>query len=173
MLEILLIVVISKKIAALIKKKGRGPAGYIILFILFWFGGEIIGAVVGLAITFAQDPRAMNDDFNAVAYFFALIGAAIGGGLGYAVACSVPSLKKPRRDDFDDDEEDRDFDPPSDEFPYVYPVDERELEKPADATDGSRQRPQTQPNPVPPPRPWHGANLSPHKRQGAEGAGEV
>jgi hypothetical protein len=115
MLEIVLIVVISKKIAAMLKEKGRSSAGYIVLFVLLWFGGEIVGAIVGTFVTMAgMAPGGMNDGFNFVAYIFALFGAAIGGTVGYLIANAVPPLDDPRKkaldvfdDDLDEDDDDR------------------------------------------------------------------
>jgi membrane protein YqaA with SNARE-associated domain len=101
MLEIILIVIISKKIATMLAEKGRSAAGYIVLFIFLWIGGEIIGAIVGTVIT----------GFNFLAYvFFALLGAAIGGTIGYLIANSVPALDDPRKkalEEFDDEDDDR------------------------------------------------------------------
>jgi hypothetical protein len=107
MLEIILVVMISKKIAAMQKEKGRSAAGYIVLFVLLWFGGEIFGAVVGTLVTMAQNPAALNDGFNFVAYLFALVGAAIGGTVGYLIAAAMPPLDDPRKkalEVFDDDD---------------------------------------------------------------------
>jgi hypothetical protein len=112
MLEIFLIIAISKKIAAMLKEKGRSAAGYVILFVVMWFGGEIVGAVIGAIVTIAADPNpnAMNAGFPWMAYVMALVGAAIGGGIGYAIAAAVPAIEKPdsprRRARFDDDDED-------------------------------------------------------------------
>jgi hypothetical protein len=109
MLEIILVWSISKKIAAMMKEKGRSAAGYVILFIALWFGGEIIGGVIGFMISLANNPNAMQQDFNFVAYGIGLLGAVIGGVTGYAIAASMPALEDPRRhlvDEFDDEEED-------------------------------------------------------------------
>ncbi len=104
MLEILLVVGISKKIVAMMKEKGRNPVGYVILFIALWFGGEIMGAVVGTIAAIAMDPNAIDGGFNCTAYIFALIGAGIGAAIGYAVAASVPPVDQPQwpQEDFRD-----------------------------------------------------------------------
>jgi hypothetical protein len=64
MLEILLVIWLSKKIAATVKEKGRQPAGYVVLFVFLWIGGEITGAVIGMLITALNNPRALDQDFN-------------------------------------------------------------------------------------------------------------
>ncbi len=110
MLEIILIVIISKKIAAQLAEKGRSAAGYIVLFVFLWIGGEIIGAIVGTIITVVQNPNAPEAGFNFLAYIFALLGAALGGTIGYLIASSVPPLEDPRKralDEFDEDDDDR------------------------------------------------------------------
>jgi hypothetical protein len=111
MLEIFLIIAISKKIAAMLNEKGRSAAGYVILFVVLWFGGEVVGGVIGAIVSMAADPNpnAMNAGFPWMAYLMALVGAAIGGGIGYAIAAAVPAVEKPGRPDlrdFDDDDED-------------------------------------------------------------------
>lgn len=111
MLEIFLIIAISKKIAAILKEKGRSPTGYVVLFVFLWFGGEIIGAIAGFFLAVAMDPGAFNDGFSFVAYLFALVGAAVGALVAYSIANAVPAIEEPHRRDFDDDadedEEDR------------------------------------------------------------------
>jgi hypothetical protein len=93
MLEIILIVVLSKKIAAMASEKGRAAAGYVVLFILGWLGGEFIGAIFGVILN--------KGDMRPTAYLFALIGAAIGAGSVFTLVALLPSLEeedyRPRR----------------------------------------------------------------------------
>ena len=42
MLEIIIIWLLCKKIAAIAKGKGRSAAGYVLLLIGMWLGGEIL-----------------------------------------------------------------------------------------------------------------------------------
>jgi membrane protein DedA with SNARE-associated domain len=86
MLEIILVVAISQKIAAMLNAKGRSAVGYVILFVALWVGGEIMGAVIGVIITIASNPNAMDAGFPWMAWVCGLVGAAIGGGIGYAIA---------------------------------------------------------------------------------------
>src|ERR1019366_3802487 len=100
MLEILLVVSISNKIAANLQAKGRSATGYVILFVFLWFAGEILGFIAGIIV---------EGDLNLLAYLFALAGAAVGGTIGYVIANSVPPLERERpRRDFDDDKWDDD-----------------------------------------------------------------
>ena len=107
MLEIFVIIAVSQKIAAMMKEKNRGAAGFIVLFVILWLGGEIVGAIVGVLATELNDGP-VNDGFPLVPYFFALIGAAIGGTIGYVIPASLSPLEDPARrrfDDFDDEDE--------------------------------------------------------------------
>ena len=73
MLEILLLVYLSKQVRRIVESKGRSKAGwYQFMLVGMWFGGEIIGMVCGIAVT---------GDFGAAAYLFAL-GGAIAGTIG-------------------------------------------------------------------------------------------
>jgi hypothetical protein len=111
MLEIFLIIAISKKIAAMLKEKGRGPTGFVILFVVMWFCGEVIGFVVGTIAHLAADPNALNNGFNWMAYLMGLAGAAIGGSIAYAIAAAMPAIERPDQagyDDGDDDDYERD-----------------------------------------------------------------
>jgi hypothetical protein len=114
MLEIILVVIISKKIAAMMTKKGRSPAGYIVTFVFLWIGGEVVGAVIGTIIAVVQNPNALDAGFDFMAYIFALLGAAVGGTVGYLIASSAPPIEDPRKkalDEFDDDD-DREYERP-------------------------------------------------------------
>jgi hypothetical protein len=111
MLEILLIIAISKKIAAMMTEKGRSAAGYVVAFVLLWIGGEIAGAFLGIIVVVIRDPAGLNDGFNFIAYVFALAGAAAGGAIGYLIASAVPAGEpiddpiKRKLAAFDDDDE--------------------------------------------------------------------
>jgi hypothetical protein len=83
MLEILFIIFLSKKIAAMMRAKGRSAGGYVALFVLLWFGGELSGGVVGMIVSGRLD---------AGAYAAALGGAALGATIAFLIANSVSSL---------------------------------------------------------------------------------
>lgn len=115
MIEILLIVMFSKKIAAMMTAKGRNPTGYVVLFVGLWFGGEIVGGIAGAVAVILMDPRGLDgDSFTCGAYILALIGAAIGGTIGYQIASAVSPIHRPRIPNFDDDDDEygRDKDEP-------------------------------------------------------------
>lgn len=104
MLEIIIVVLVSKKIAAMVKEKGRSAGGYVTLFVLLWFGGEIVGAIVGAMMTGGQNAGAGGIDM--AVYVFALVGAAVGGITGFAIASMVSPLETRRRRDRDFDARD-------------------------------------------------------------------
>jgi hypothetical protein len=111
MLEIILIVVLSKKIASIASDKGRVAAGYVVLFIVGWLGGEFFGAVVGVILN--------RGEVSGIAYVFALLGAAVGAGSVFTLVTLLPPVEdeeydRPRRKrrrrrirDEDDYEEER------------------------------------------------------------------
>jgi len=95
----------------MLKEKGRSAAGVRHLVRRLWFGGEIVGAVIGAIVPLRPIPipTRMNAGFPWMAYIMALVGAAIGGGIGYAIAAAVPAIEEPHRPNlraFDDDDED-------------------------------------------------------------------
>ncbi len=77
MLEILYLAWFVRKLAAIAKAKGRS-GGWGGLGALFWIGGEITGFIVGEIA-----------DVGAGSYLFALVSAAIGAGIAYAIVSSL------------------------------------------------------------------------------------
>ena len=75
MLEILVIVIVSNKIAAMQREKGRTAAGYVVLFIALWLGGEIFGAIAGVVASLLMDRGGPDNDGFFVVYILALIAA--------------------------------------------------------------------------------------------------
>jgi len=90
MLEILILISLTKQIGAIVEKKGYNSRGYKIATVALWFGGEFFGAIVGSAFTGG------GESLNCLLYFIALIGAGIGAGISFAIANSLnpmdPSL---------------------------------------------------------------------------------
>jgi hypothetical protein len=82
MCEIVIIYRLCKQLAGMCKDRGRGAAGYVLLLILFWFGGEISGAIAGVVVTEGKG--------GMVVYVFALVGAAIGAAIVFAIVNSLP-----------------------------------------------------------------------------------
>jgi hypothetical protein len=112
MLDIIIIVVVSMKIAAMQKEKGRGAAGYVVLFIMLCLGGEVFGAIAGVILALILDANALDNDnspFLLCAAGLALVGLLVGGTTGFMIAKLTPPLEDPRLrrfDNFDDDDDD-------------------------------------------------------------------
>lgn len=86
MLEILLILLSCRSIGRMLREKGRKPGLFQLAFVLLWFGGEIGGGVAAAVF------QAMVGGGNAGAgmvYLCALLGAAIGAGIGFWIARSA------------------------------------------------------------------------------------
>ena len=74
MLEIFALIYLTKKNGNIAKEKGHSKGSYIFLTIALWFGGEIIGAIIGVMITEGMG-----------AYIFAFIGAIMGAIISYQI----------------------------------------------------------------------------------------
>jgi hypothetical protein len=85
MLEIFLVIALSRKIHSMAKEKGHGGALYVVLFVILWFVGEVAGAVIG-AIASEGEP-------GLAVYLFALFGAAAGAAISFIIVSSLPSIK--------------------------------------------------------------------------------
>lgn len=68
MLEIIILLGFAKKIGERALDSGRSKGWWILFTVLFWFGGEFLGAVIGFAIT----------NGSLAGYLFALAGAGLG-----------------------------------------------------------------------------------------------
>jgi hypothetical protein len=90
-LEIIVLIILCKKMAEKARSKGRAAAGYVLLLILFWLCGEFFGAMVGAAATRGQG------EFL-VLVVFALGGAAIGAGIAFAILNSLPAIQAEQDD---------------------------------------------------------------------------
>jgi len=93
MLEIWAIWALTKKIGSMLEEKGRKSGWYKVLTVILWFGGEIVGAIIGAVITGG------DEDAACLLYAFALGGAAAGAGIAYAIASSVPAVYRPPSQD--------------------------------------------------------------------------
>lgn len=76
MIEILLLVALANKIGRICEGKGRKAGGFKGLTVLLWFGGEIVGAVIGFSLGVE----------GAGVYIFALGGAAVGAVISVLIA---------------------------------------------------------------------------------------
>jgi uncharacterized membrane protein YeaQ/YmgE (transglycosylase-associated protein family) len=86
MLEILVLIGLSKRIMAIAKSKGRSSAGWVVLLIVLWFAGEFTGGVIAAIATYPQEPLLE-------AYLFALVGAVVGAVVTFAIVKNLPSLR--------------------------------------------------------------------------------
>lgn len=89
MLEILLLIFFwrseAKRIGAIAESRGREGGPYKVLLVALWIGGEIAGAVMGATTVRGSD--------QASVYILALLGAAVGAGIAFAIASNLTSLK--------------------------------------------------------------------------------
>lgn len=80
MLEILVLWQLTKQIGHMVEQKGRKSGWYKVLTVALWFGGEIMGAIVGVILASA------GESTQCMVYLCALGGAAIGAGVAYLIA---------------------------------------------------------------------------------------
>jgi hypothetical protein len=109
MCEIVAIVLLAMKVSKIAGNKGRSSAGYVVLFISGWVGGEFLGVILSFIL-------ARGEPELVVAYGFALVGAAIGAGSVFTLVALLPPLEdddydnpwRKRRGRYEDDIEDGD-----------------------------------------------------------------
>lgn len=90
MLEIFVLIAMSRGIGDIVQAKGRARIGYQLLLWLFWFGGELCGAVAGGVLSAASGA----DDVSLfLIYGCGIAGAVVGAVLAFAIAKGVPSLR--------------------------------------------------------------------------------
>jgi hypothetical protein len=89
MIEILVIWVLAKRIGNIVEEKGRKSGWHKVLAVVLWFGGEIIGAIIG-AIVVGADESA-----QCLVYLFALLGAAAGAGIAFLIANNLSPVVSP------------------------------------------------------------------------------
>ena len=84
MLEILLLIFMCRNIGQIVRRNGVNATGYQFTLVGLWFGGEILGGIIGFGI--ASVGNVGPDSFGFVAYACALIGAAIGAFVAFRIA---------------------------------------------------------------------------------------
>jgi hypothetical protein len=108
-LEIILLVVLGKNIAARARAKNRNPTGYVLVLVFGWFilgfGGGMVTGIVGMAVWGNEDAW--------LGYFLPgyLLGVASAIGPAYCLIGMTSPLRRRRRDDEYDDYDD-DYDRP-------------------------------------------------------------
>jgi membrane protein DedA with SNARE-associated domain len=83
LLEIILLIGLTRKVGEILRAKGRRPGWFQFLTVVLWIGGELVGAVIGAIIAMTIKADAW------VAYPFALLGAILGAVIAYVLARSV------------------------------------------------------------------------------------
>jgi len=82
MLEVLFLWFLTRQIRKIVEPKGRKPFGYQAMLVAFWFGGEIVGAIIGFLLFSEADSQCL-------VYIPALLGAALGAGVAFLIASSL------------------------------------------------------------------------------------
>ncbi len=85
MLELIFLLYLSRKIGEIAAKKGHRKGPNIRFFLLMWFGGEIIGFLLGLLIFKGK---------MIPVYIFALIGAALGTVIAFNVVEKLENISE-------------------------------------------------------------------------------
>src|SRR5215213_10313461 len=83
MLEIIILIFLTRKVGEIVRSKGRKPGWFQFLAVVLWIGGELTGAVIGGIV------GALSDSGMLFAYLFALFGAAAGAGISILIARSL------------------------------------------------------------------------------------
>jgi hypothetical protein len=102
-LEILILIGLGKNIASKANAKGRSGTAFVFMLLGLWFGGEIFGAILGVILAMGMDPHAAEPNFFII-WVCALVGAAIGAVIAFAIVNSLADLSR-YDDDFDDRED--------------------------------------------------------------------
>ena len=107
MLEIIILINLSKKIAAKAREKGRTEWPFVVLLIFLWVGGEISGGIAGAIVSTV----ALGDDEPNL--LLMLLGALAGVITGAVLAFQIVKALAPARtyDDYEDEDEE-DYDRP-------------------------------------------------------------
>jgi hypothetical protein len=86
MIEIILLIYLTRRVGEIVAAKNRKPGWYKFMTVLLWIGGELAGGFAGGVLV------ALTDASQAFIYLFALVGASIGAGVAFLVARSVPAV---------------------------------------------------------------------------------
>ena len=89
MLEILALWALTKRIGAIVEQKGHKSGGYKLLTVVLWFGGEILGAILGVAMASG------SSSMQCTVYIVALMGAAAGAFAAYLIANNLSPMNQP------------------------------------------------------------------------------
>ena len=87
MIEIIALYYFAKNVGEIVEAKGHRGTWYKVLAVVMWFGGEIVGAILG-GILFASAGS------ECAIYLFALFGAGLSAGTVYLIAKNLPPAAK-------------------------------------------------------------------------------
>ena len=85
MLEIIMLIYLTRNVGETVRRKNRRAGWYKFLTVVLWLGFEFLGGFVGGIFV------ALSGSSQAFIYLFALVGAALGAGIAFAVARLVPA----------------------------------------------------------------------------------
>jgi hypothetical protein len=85
MIEILVLIGLTKSVGNKAKDKGYGSGGYKLLTVVLWFGGEILGLLLGAMVTGGEGGIGI--------YVCALLGAGIGAWIAHGIVDRLPNKK--------------------------------------------------------------------------------
>ena len=80
MLEIILIIFLSKRIGKIAEEKGHTKIKYQVLFVVLWVAFEILGAFIGAGL---------SNGGTGTIYFFALLGAGLACLISFLIVNSL------------------------------------------------------------------------------------
>lgn len=83
MLEIVLLILLVRKVGRVVEAKGRPSLGFKAMTVVLWVCGELTGAAIGVAAA-----RGTSDGQCAI-FAFALVGAAFGAAVSYVIAVNA------------------------------------------------------------------------------------
>jgi hypothetical protein len=86
MLEILILWQLCKNIGVKLRAKGRSPGGYQFMLVAMWFGGEIIGGIIGVIVL----------EGGLGAYLLAILGAVAGVVAAFVIVNSLAPIEVDR-----------------------------------------------------------------------------
>lgn len=105
MLEILILIVLCRNIAAKARAKGRSGGGFGCLLVALWFGCEFAGMVAAVVISMAMNGG--GEPELGLVVVCGLAGGAVGALIAFGIVGAIRPV--PRYGDYDDyDDRDRD-----------------------------------------------------------------
>ena len=110
MLEILILISLSRNVAAKARAKGRSPAPFVIILLVLWIGGEVFAAIVAAVISTIvlgdAEPNLL------LVYPAAILGAVVGAVVAFQIVKAIAPARTygDYEDDDYDDRRERDDD---------------------------------------------------------------